>query len=49
MLGFKSFNSAKKTLSGIEAMHIIKKVASIMPNYEVRKHWLRDNGINLDL
>ena len=26
MLGFKSFKSAKKTLSGIEAMHIIKKV-----------------------
>ena len=25
MLGFKSFNSAKKTLSGIEAMHRIKK------------------------
>lgn len=25
MLGFKSFKSAKKTLSGIEAMHIIKK------------------------
>lgn len=25
MLGFKSFNSARKTLKGIEAMHMIKK------------------------
>lgn len=25
MMGFKSFNSARKTLSGIEAMNIIRK------------------------
>ena len=25
------------------------KVAAIMPDYEVRKHWLRDNGIKLDI
>jgi transposase-like protein len=25
MMGFKSFNSARRTLSGIEAMHMIRK------------------------
>ncbi len=25
------------------------KVVAIMPDYQVRKHWLRNNGIKLDL
>lgn len=55
MLGFKSFYTAKSTTSGIEAIHMIKKVTYFMePVYSKSEHlyqsiiwisWIKDDSV----